>query len=114
MIKIVRHEALENPEFYVQVLQENETPWIRLSEKEGNKFFGFWSSKNSADSISVDEVIKELSVRLSQLGEMDSAAIKKSIEYWPSGWDYWSFGIPAPLVDYISYNFKDDLIDFAG
>ncbi|AZZ91838.1 hypothetical protein EUZ85_14305 [Hahella sp. KA22] len=109
MANLIRCESLSNPDFNVQIIEHEGRTWIRLSDSEFKKFFGFWSTQNLNEYISLSDVVKEISRRLQGVDKGSNISVKDAISYWPDGWDYWSLGVPAPLANYINYEFKDDL-----
>ncbi len=107
---ISNHQIPESQDFRVQIIKDDNTIWLRLSSTDLDKFYGFWSSNNTDDQITVDQVIEELSIRLKKCNkDCGEFEIKDATEFYPTGWEYWSFGLPAPISDYLTYDFKNEL-----
>jgi hypothetical protein len=107
-------EAEGNSSFSIQVIENNGKHWIRLSSSSNlSRSFGYWSEQDmAADRMPIEEIVNELSSRLSGLSVDKVMDIKDAIEIWPKGWDFWSFGTPAPILDYVSYQLKDSVVEF--
>lgn len=100
--------------FKVQIIEDQGKNWIRLSSLDVADFFGFWSESDAEEKATIEEVLWELSKRLRLLTPDKESKVKEAIKYWPKGWEFWSFGLPGPLSDYLSYEFQDDLSKLAS
>ena len=109
MTKLIDIRSLKGVNgFKVQIIERDKKVWLRLSAIDESNFFAFWS-QSDLDSLPVDEVLTELACKLKGLDINNEADIHEALKYWPHGWDYWSLGMPAPLLDYLEYEFEDDL-----
>ncbi len=112
MIKFLQSKSVPDCEdFSVAVLEKDGLAWIVLSDSLSQKYYKFWSQRAEADSVAVDDIIVELSVRLHGI-HADSQIFREVTMFWPVGWNYWGLGMPQPIADFLSYEFKDAVSEF--
>gem|GEM_PF-2160333 len=83
--------------------------WIRVVNRLDGKNVMFWSSKTDILQANTHDLIIKIYDQI-EFSITSQMALKQALEIFSDEWDTWTFGIPAPIVDFIdSEQYKSEL-----
>src|SRR5690348_9798708 len=97
LIYLTTIRSVSGGEFDIEVIDDGERLWLKLSDMSSGRIVMFWSTKpDQAETPSYRLLIDLLQDRLANIGKRH-LDLYDALEFFPSGWDFWGGGIPVPI-----------------